>query len=557
MILAPRTFIGVLAALLAGAAAPARGQQCDTVTSRTSLAALSGRPIRSVRIVTRSPAPFPKAARALEHLHVRTRESTIRRQLTVSRRDTVDTLAVAESLRRLRRLRYLADASVDGVSCGSDSLDIIVTTMDGWSTKPSVKVHASGAALELTERNVLGTGREARLALRSDLGRIGIGAALRDPSVLGRRVALDIANDSYRDGNAWSVAIGRQEASVFDRWGMDASARSSTRDPAAPVVIPGGATAAGAFRRVQTAGLITRRLTASDVAVVAGLAGIGYERAGLAAAPHDQLIGPDRVRRSFAGFDVGVLRRSVAYDTVTWMLPGEALVDIPLAFEADLLVSAGRERILDVAAGHLDLWMGRIWLPGPGSLTVADLWASGYRMERNWTAGTVRAAVEHYRAAPRGLWTARLAVEHLSRPDPDLRALASVDPTASALPQCARLAESAASVSVERSVHLRRLSGSWTVDGAVFSAASGRWDPPEQLSRCGSRPSAVQVEALYAGVLGLGLRMTPRKAGRATARLDIGLVTVGSGDVRRRPFVALAISPSLEQNRRRDGRGTR
>jgi len=82
------------------------------------VAELSGRRIRGVQITTLDPEPFPGPARVLGSLHVRTRRSTIRRQLLVAPRDTVDTLRVAESLRRLRRLRYLADASVQAVACG-------------------------------------------------------------------------------------------------------------------------------------------------------------------------------------------------------------------------------------------------------------------------------------------------------------------------------------------------------------------------------------------------------------------------------------------------------
>jgi len=55
-------------------------------------------------------------------------------------------------------------------------------------------------------------------------------------------------------------------------------------------------------------------------------------------------------------------------------------------------------------------------------------------------------------------------------------------------------------------------------------------------------------------VLGVGLRLSPRKAGRATARLDIGYPIVGIGDIPRRPFFAIGISPWLDQGRRRGER---
>src|ERR687889_364053 len=53
-------------------------QQCDTVSSRTSMSAFAGARIRSVRVVTEGPPGLPGVARALDNLHVRTREATVR-----------------------------------------------------------------------------------------------------------------------------------------------------------------------------------------------------------------------------------------------------------------------------------------------------------------------------------------------------------------------------------------------------------------------------------------------------------------------------------------------
>ena len=89
----------VSAASLAGA------QQCDTVSSRTSLSAFSGARIASVRILTQPPPALPGIARALDNLHVRTRITTVRRQILFTAGDTLDTLAVGESIRRLRKCR--------------------------------------------------------------------------------------------------------------------------------------------------------------------------------------------------------------------------------------------------------------------------------------------------------------------------------------------------------------------------------------------------------------------------------------------------------------------
>ena len=130
------------------------------MTSRTSLSAFAGTPIRSLRIVTQSPQGLPGVGTALDKLHVRTRERTVRRQLLFAAGDTVDTLAVAESVRRLRQDRYLRDVELRGVRC-QGAVDLVVTTRDDWSVKPKLQVRSAGKSeLGLTERNLLGSGRE-------------------------------------------------------------------------------------------------------------------------------------------------------------------------------------------------------------------------------------------------------------------------------------------------------------------------------------------------------------------------------------------------------------
>src|SRR5262245_61259522 len=154
-------------------------QQCDSVSSRTSLSAFAGAPIRSLQIRTQSPPGFPGMARVLDNLHVRTREATVRRQLLFTVGDTLDTLAVGESIRRLRHLRYLRDVELLGVRCDRGPVDLVVATRDDWSVKPKVQVRSSGKSeVGVTERNLLGSGRELSMHVRNQQGRIGVGMTL-------------------------------------------------------------------------------------------------------------------------------------------------------------------------------------------------------------------------------------------------------------------------------------------------------------------------------------------------------------------------------------------
>ena len=541
-----------------------QAQQCDSVTSRTSLAELSGRQIRTLRVVTLAPQPFPGPARVLEHLHIRTRESTVRRQLLITRGDTVDTLRVAESLRRLRHLPYIADAVVTAVACGSRPADLAIITRDEWSTRPSVRVRSASSAFELTERNLFGSGREATLGIHSTLGRTGVGVALRDPWFLGSPFAVELGRYAYRDGSELMASIARRDRSVLDPWGFEAQFDRSVRAPAVGnTSVLRGPFATEAFRRTSLTTLVSRRIAISKDGVLSAQAGAEYQRAELVAAFDAPLVGPGHVRRDVVMLDLGLRRQSIAFDTLTWLLAGNALVDIPLSLEAELLVGGGYDRASSAPVTHIDLWIGKMFVLAPGTLLATDLWTSGYRSPSRWSGGSLRGSIAYFHQASRGFWSARLAAERLFDPDPDVRALASADPATPAFSERGRFAEGAASLSVERSVRLLGLSRSWALDGASFGAWSTRWDPaaPRVMSTDGRIIAAPEIEGraeyVSTGLLGFGLRLAPRKTGRGTARLDIGYPIIRVGDVPRRLVFSIGISPSLDQGRRRDGRDGR
>jgi hypothetical protein len=560
---APLTMAVTLAATLAATTGVARAQGCESVSSQVSLAAFAGRRIAAVHVVTADPSPLPGPAAPLTAIHVRTRAAAVRRELLFTAGDTIDTLRVAESLRRLRRLRFLTEADVRATSCGGP-VSLTVVTRDGWSTKPNVQVGGSSAAFSLRERNLLGTGRQAEVSLRSDRGRIGFGASLRDPAALGDRATLSLGGRRYTDGSEWSVALARREQSVLDPWGVEAYFDRSTRTPVADVA---AASAAGVptavalalprvdFRRARGGALAERLVHASGIAALALQAGLAYERAGLVASPTAPLVGANGIRRQVVAAEAGVRRRSVAFDTLTWLLPGGAIVDVPRALEFDALLGVGRELAGGTPIAHLDVWGGRMWRPTPGSMLVGDLWASGFRTPQRVSVGVLRGSVAYDRAARRGVWSARLGAEWLREPDPDLSAMVTSDPTAAALSPDKRLAEAVVALSVERAVRLRPLTRSWSLDAAASGGLSTRWDPAVASPYPGLRLSHPEsAERLDLAVVGVGLRLMPTRAGRAAARLDVGYPLLHPGGTRGRPFIAVSVSPWLEAGRHRDGR---
>ena len=518
-------------------AAPlAHAQQCDTVSSRTSLSAFSGARIRSVRVLTQSPPGFPGLARALDNLHVRTREATVRRQILFSAGDTLDTLAVGESIRRLRRLRYLRDVELSGARCGTGPVDLVLATRDDWSVKPKVQVRsAEKSEIGVTERNLLGSGRELAMHVRSQQGRIGVGVTFNDPWFFGSRVGAVLGQDKYRDGQEWTAMLRLREESVLSPWGAELGGIVSAYEPRGSGL--------DNFERASGHLLVRRKLFESPMAVTSLLAGAETERAELAAATGAAIVGPRRADRNFMGLSLGAARASVAYDTLTWMMPNDAIVDIPLSFETDAVVGVGRDAVRAVPMVHLDLWAGKAWLPSRRSLAVVDLWGSGYASSGRWDAASFRGALAYYHAAPRGFWSTRVTAERLLNPDPDVRTFVTIDPTAPLLPDARRLAEGALGVTAERDIRLRSLTRSWALDGAIFGAASSRWEAV-----------APSPEHTDVALLGLGLRLTPNRLGRATARLDVGYPVSRSALAKRGLYVGIGLSPWWGDERHRPGR---
>jgi len=472
---------------------------------------------------------------ALDRLHVRTRERTVRRQLLFAAGDTVDTLAVAESVRRLRGDRYLRDVELRAVRCRG-VVDLVLVTRDDWSAKPKLQVRSGGnSELGLTERNLLGSGRELSMHMRTQQGRLGVGFSMNDPWFFGSRVGASVGQDTYRDGRDWTATLRLREETVLAPWGAELSGIRSEYEPAG--------VARDQFQRSAAHLLVRRRLFDDRTAVLSMLTGVEREESRLAAAPGAPIVGPSRAARNFVGLSVGASRTSVAYDTLTWMLPNDAIVDVPLALETEAVVGFGRDAVRDVPMMHVDLWAGKAWLPSRRGLALADVWVSGYLSDNRWDNATFRASLAYHQAAARGFWSMRVTAERLLNPDPDVRSFVTVDPTSHLLPNGQRLAEATLGVNVERDVRLVALTRSWALSGALFGAASSRWESVD--------PSPEHVDV---AMLGLGLRLTPARLGRATARLDVGFPVAASALAKRGVYVGLGVSPWWGDDRHRPGR---
>lgn len=546
-------------------------------TSARRLAAMQGRKIASVNVITTAPHSYGIGG----SLHVTTHPQFIRTRLPFRPGDSVDTTRVASALRELRKLRQFAAVSLVADCADGGAVTLTVLAQDAWSLTPRLRVASAGdASFGVEETNVLGTGRAARVYVRTDRGQTSLGASYSDPSLLGSALVGTVSRDAFVDGGSISAMIRTRDRGVLATWGAALSARHSTRRSVlAPA--PGQVAQAGdSVRRTSVGLLVSRRVQWSGAGATFLVGGLELDRAHAIAGAATALVGPGMARRSFAGVDLGLARRSARFVEVPWLLPpddGRHIprnpAELPSGPEFDAIVGVGRDAVTASPMTHLDLWAGRVWTVarGPNAtprvVLTTDVWASGFgRMNGagGWTAGTTRFALGAFAPARGGRRSVRLVAERLSNPDPDTRGLAWSEPSLRRASGRSRLAETALSLTMERTTRLRSIASGYVLEGALFGTTAVRWDLATPGSPAARARALAGLEApdllpgmVSAASVGAGLRLVPRSFGRATVQFDFGYPVARSATVPARPFFAITIVPSLGLRNVRDGAGSR
>ncbi|HEY8310911.1 MAG TPA: hypothetical protein VIG47_10165, partial [Gemmatimonadaceae bacterium] len=489
--------------------------RCDTVVSRTTAAALSGMRIHSVTVKSAAPAILPGAAgRAVSHLHRTTRVATILRDFPIAAGDTVDTLVVGESMRRLRQRPYLANAELAGVSCGSNGeVDVTIVTTDKWSLNPSFAAQANSSYGGVEERNLFGTGRAGSLSLATREGRVGGALGYTDPFLLNLPLYLRMRLAEYGDGDEVRARIRNADQSVSDVWRYSFAIARYRRDTQKAEAFGGASVlVAQAFHREGAFLIVGHRIGEVGSSANSILFGFDFERASLNAPDNSLTVGPKLVERRYHGPTIGLARRAAVFDTVSWLAERQLLVDVPLGVEMEGLLSGGREDVSRSAAAFGSLWVGRMWVPREESLASLDFWSSGYRIghRSNYDAASSRALMSYYTRRGGALYTVHFAAEKLVNPDPDVRALETYDPTLSLIPSVYRLSENAAAAEFERATHLHSPIRAFNVDAAIFTAASYR-----------TASALSQHDHFGVAAVGAGLRLIPGSQGSGSLRLDV------------------------------------
>ena len=541
---------------------------CDSTWREANIGAMSGRIVSDVNIVTRDPALGPGPLALVKAAHVQTKEWAVRQMLGVEAGRPLDTLELAEGIRRLRASREFDHVTLERQGCrDSDSVDLRLVTQDVWSAGVDARLTASStASITITEKNFLGTTRSVGAGIALADHRLGFTLRFKDPTLFHGRALLGARYNAYSDGRASGVSFETRSLDPRPLWRLwvdvSRSHRSVRRDSSLTVTPrPPDSTALDStvvldslyqpinqgydLHRQVTSVLVARRLFVVAERGVYALGGVENIRDDLHVAPEKRVLGAQDVTRWFSGTSVGLGVKSVNYGQVFWYASRGDPLDIPMGFELETVMSIGREKWSNRPMQHFDVWGGRAWNPAESVVATTDVWASGFRSDSGTANGVLRVAGDLVIKARGGFWIVHTAMEKITNPDPDEHALASDDPIRLVVAPRSHLSESARILYLERSIRLGSELFARPLAIAVFGAGSKRTGTLD--------PNFDELVATSAAVAGLGLRLLPRGPSDGTLRLDFGHTLDNSPLVSQRWYVTAGFAAAFGANRRRNG----
>lgn len=183
-------------------------------------------------VYTAEEAAKGQAYGVVNTLHVKTRESVVRRLLLFHEGDAFVESRLAETERNLRALGFIQSARVTAGEPHDGVVDIVVVTQDSWSTEPGGSVGSAGggtdASVELQESNFLGLGKELSVEWVTDPDRTGYGIEYQDPAMFGRYWRGDFLYADNSDGRRMRALVDRPFYSFATPWAIRALADDET-----------------------------------------------------------------------------------------------------------------------------------------------------------------------------------------------------------------------------------------------------------------------------------------------------------------------------------------
>lgn len=485
-------------------------------------------------------APSPTIATLVPYLHVPTRATVILHDIGLEAGAPLDSLAVQESVRRLRLSGLFADVLVMGARCGTDGVDLTYRTRDAWSLRLDARLGRSESRFAASDLNLLGTGRAAGIQTDDFDDRRAVTISYSDPWLLNTAFQGAASLRLYGDGQGVTWSVRTRPLTPLDRWRVSvagAQVQRYRRDDAAGTLTD--------IDRHSGAITVSRLIARTPTAAWAIVAGAEQEH--IAVEIHRQYgeIGEPVRRREYGAPLLGVSRRALTFGALDWLVPRQLLAEVPTGIEFDAAVAHGIEGTSGHLLTHANATTSVTAIPSPDLIVSGEAHVNGYWTGDSVTNGVVRLAVTAHQRAPGGFWTFRMAHERLIRPDPDVFTLQGLDPLARSLTPSSRLSEWATVATVERSRVLFSSGGVWSLHGAAFVTGVDRHNTVSDVH-----------DPLWSSrsvIVGLGLRRFFAQPTQAPLRVDLGRGISRSSRIPDRWVMAVTVSPWLNSLRGRGG----
>ena len=165
----------------------------------------------------------------INKLHIKTKVSTIKKQLLFKKGNRFDPDILKETERYLRSQHYIKDALImPSELCGKQA-NIKVLTRDNWTLTPDISFGRSGGnnkiGFKIQEQNILGNGKDIQIGYSKVAERNSTKLSYRDYHLLGshHKLILNLLKNS--DGKGYGINLGLPFYKADSRisWGFKSS----------------------------------------------------------------------------------------------------------------------------------------------------------------------------------------------------------------------------------------------------------------------------------------------------------------------------------------------
>jgi outer membrane protein assembly factor BamA len=195
--------------------------------------------IGEIRVVTENvfdttdPKENNSFFRLANALHIQSRDGVIRRALLFKPGDTVSVRVIEETERLLLANHYLYEVKFQPIAYHDGVVDIEVMTRDTWSLDFGIRASRQGGAnssgLEITDRNLLGTGTTLSFGRSNDVDRSSSEFLFSNDRVFGTWTSVLYSHSFNSDGRSDAAAVVRPFYALDTRWAAGVTASTYDR----------------------------------------------------------------------------------------------------------------------------------------------------------------------------------------------------------------------------------------------------------------------------------------------------------------------------------------